>query len=333
MEFQQIISRIKQKKYAPIYFLTGEEPYFIDKISNYITANVLTENEKAFNQVIVYGKDADAATIINNAKQFPMMSQFRVVVVREAQYVNDIDKLVYYVSNPLKSTILVLNYKYKKLDKRTKLYKEFGKECIFFESKKLYENQISEWIGNYLKEKGYDIQPPASMLLTEFLGNDLSKIEKEIEKLLVCLGDGEKTINTQHIEENIGISKEYNTIELQKALIKKDALKAFRIVDYFGSNPRNNPIILTITSLYFFFNKVFLFSLLKDKTKQNITDILKISTYFLPEYKQAAAVYPPAKVVQIIGYLREYDLKSKGVGSEYATEHDLLRELVYKILS
>jgi len=283
--------------------------------------------------MILYGKDTDAASVINAAKRYPMMSEYQLVVVREAQNLKNIDDLVYYVSNPLKSTLLVIDYKYKKLDKRKKLYKELERNAVIFESDKLYESKIPDWIAQTLQVKGFRIQPPAALLLTEYLGNDLQKIEMELEKLLLALSDQEKTITILHIEENVGISKDYNNYELQKALIERDALKAFRITEYFGENQKNNPIALTITSLFFFFNKVFLISLLKDKSKQNIAEKLKINSYFIPEYQKAARIYPPSKTVQVIQWLRYYDMRSKGVENVSATPHDLLRELIYKIMS
>jgi DNA polymerase III subunit delta len=333
MSFEEIITSINQKKYSPVYFLTGDEPYFTDKICDLIEKNILKEHEKAFNQTVLYGKDTDAALIINAAKRYPMMSEYQVVIVREAQNIKNIDDLIYYVTNPLKSTILVLNYKYKKLDKRKKLYKEIEKNGVLFESKKLYEDKIPAWITKYLKEKGYDIQPTGALLLTDFLGSDLQKIVLELDKLMLIVSDGKKSITTTHIEENIGISKDFNNIELQKALVQKDSLKVFRIVDYFDHNEKNNPFTVTIASLYFFFNKVLMYSLLADKSKQSIAEQLHISPFFIADYQQAARVYPPAKVVPIISLLREYDLKSKGMGNLSASSGDLLKELVYQILN
>lgn len=311
----------------------GEEAYYIDEISEYITKNILSEEEKAFNQTIMYGKDYDAAAVINVAKRFPMMSENQVVIVREAQNLGNIDDLIYYAKKPLKSTILVLCYKHKKFDKRKKLYKEIDSCGIIFESKKLYEDKIPGWIEQHLKNRGYSIKPQASLLLTEHLGNDLQKIDMELEKLIITLPDEEKQISSKHIEENIGISKDFNNIELQKALVEKNALKAFRIVDYFGHNQKNNPITLTITSLYFFFNKVFLYSVMNDKSPQNVAGKLKIHPFFVTEYKKAAQVYKPPQTSRIISLLREYDLKSKGVGNLSGTPHELLKELIYKILN
>ena len=332
MTFEQIITDLKNKSYNPVYFLTGDEPYYIDKITEYITDNILSDPEKTFNQVILYGKDTEVTEIINSAKRFPMMSKYQVVVVREAQNLDNINDLVYYTDNPLKSTILVINYKYKKLDKRIKLYKSVNDNGIFFESKKLYENQVAEWIDSFLDDKGYKIEPSASILLIEYLGNDLGRIANELEKLIISIDPKVKTINSTAIENNIGISKDYNNFELQKALIEKDTLKANRIINYFDKNQRSNPITLTITSLYFFFTKILSYHYLKDKSRKKVASVLKIHQYFVSDYQTAASVYPPGKVEQVISILREYDLKSKGVGNLTTSPGSLLKELIYKIL-
>lgn len=333
MTFEQIITNLKKRQYATIYLLMGEEPYFIDIISDYISKNVLNEAEKAFNQTIFYGKDTDAATVINAAKRYPMGSEYQVVIVKEAQNLRNIDDLHYYALQPLNSTILVINYKFKKYDKRKKFYKLVEEKGILFESKPLYENKVPDWISSYLKPKGMNIQPPAAMLLTEFIGNNLSKVVNELEKLQLAIPQGENTITTSHIEENIGISKDFNNIELQKALIKRDALKAYRIAEYFGDNQKNNPFVVTITSLYMFFNKVLLTYFLKDKSKASVATALKVNPFFVNDYLAAARSYSASKTVEIIGLLRQYDLKSKGVGNISTGPGELLRELIFKILN
>jgi DNA polymerase-3 subunit delta len=332
MTFEKILEDLKNKRYSPVYFLTGDEPYYIDKITDYIADNILSESEKTFNQVILYGKDTEVADIINSAKRFPMMSEYQVVIVREAQNLDNIDDLVYYTDNPLKSTILVINYKYKKLDKRLKLHKSVNDNGILFESKKLFDNKVAEWIDSFLKNRGYNIESPASVLLLEYLGNDLGKIENELEKLILSLNARVKTITSAVIENNIGISKDFNNFELQKALVEKDSLKANRIINYFDKNQKNNPIVLTITSLYYFFIKILTYHSLKDKSRNNVASVLRIKLFFVDQYKTAARVYPPGKVEQVISLLREYDLKSKGVGNLTASHGSLLKELIYKIL-
>ncbi|NPA68672.1 MAG: DNA polymerase III subunit delta [Chlorobi bacterium] len=331
MTYSEIIKELKNKIYKPIYFLFGEEPYFIDKITDYIADNVLNESEKAFNQTVIYGKDTQTEDIINSAKRFPMMANHQVIIVKEAQNLKNIDNLVYYAEQPLKSTILVINYKYKKLDKRTKLYKTLSKNAVLFESKKLYENQIPAWINTYLKDKKYTADPVAVQLLTEFLGTDLGKISNELEKLIISLPEGTK-ITPEHIEKNIGISKDFNNFELQNALINRDILKANRIIMHFARNPKDNPMILTIISLFSFFSKVLNYHFLKDKNKNNVAAILKINPYFVKDYVKAAKTFNIKKTVAIISYLREYDMKAKGYDNVSATQEDLLKELIFKIL-
>lgn len=333
MTFEQIISDLKNKIYNPIYFLSGDESYFIDLITKYIQDNALSENEKAFNQTIIYGKDVEIAAVINSAKRYPMMANYQVVIVKEAQNIKDIEDLIHYALNPLKSTILVINYKYKTLDKRKKLYKAISDNGVLFESKKLYDNEIPGWINAYLKKRNLTIDPSAGMLMTEYLGNDLSKISNELEKLVITLPSGEYNITALHIEKNIGISKDYNNFELHKALTQKNILKANRIINYFANNPKDNPLVVTISMLYHFYSKILVFHFIKNKTnKQEVAAALKVNPYFIADYEKAAKQYNPKKIVEIIAILREYDLRSKGLNSENTPDGELLKELVYKIL-
>lgn len=333
MSFEQILSDLKNKIYKPVYFLSGDEPYFIDLITKYIHENVLSDAEKSFNQTVLYGKEAEIHTVINTAKRFPMMANHQVVIVKEAQNIKNIDDLIHYVNTPLKSTLLVINYKYKTLDKRKKLYKAINENGVLYESKKLYDNEVPGWINGYLKNKNRSIDPNAGMLLTEYLGNDLSKIANELEKLIITLPDGEFNITTTHIERNIGISKDYNNFELHKALTQKNVLKANRIVNYFGHNPKDNPFTLTISTLYYFYSKVLTYHFIKDKRdRRNVAATLKVNPYFIGDYEKAAKNYNPQKTVEVIGLLREYDLKSKGFNNVSTSHGELLKELVYKIL-
>lgn len=330
--FEQIIGDLKNKIYHPIYFLSGDEPYYTDKISDFILKNVLTEAEKSFNQSILYGKESDAALITNTAKRFPMMANYQVVVVREAQEVKNFENLIYYFEKPLKSTILVLNYKYKSLDKRKKIYKTLQENALIFESKQLYPDKIPGWISSYLKPKGLGIEPKAAVLLTEFLGNELQKIENEIQKLIITLPENMKIINADHVERNIGISKEFNNYEFQNALVNRDVVKANRIIRYFASNQKNHHITQTITHLYFFFTKILIFHALKDKSRQNVASQLKINPFFVSDYEKAARTYSISKTILIISWLREYDMKSKGFGNVSSQAEDLLKELSFKII-
>jgi DNA polymerase-3 subunit delta len=341
-DFTQILSDLKKKVYHPVYFLMGEEPYFIDAISDYIENNVLDEMEKEFNQTVLYGRDVDLATVLGSAKRFPMMSSYQVVIVKEAQNIRDFaakekadkdDKppFLTYIENPQKSTILVICYKYKSLDKRTSLAKSIAKHAVLFEAKKLYENQVPDWIMGYLKGKGYGISPKAAALLTEYLGNDLSKISNELDKLMINL-PAKAEITEQHIQDNIGISKDYNIFELQTALGKKDVLKANRIINYFASNPKDNPLVMTLVSLNSFFSKLLMYHFTPDKSKGSIASALGVNPFFVGDYERAARNYPLNKLRAIIAELREYDLKSKGIENASVPDGELLKELVFKIL-
>ena len=330
-EFDEILKELKNKIYRPIYFLMGDEGYYIDQVTDYIAKHILTDAEKTFNQTMFYGKDADVHTIINASRRFPMMANHQVIIVKEAQELKKLEDLLYYVEKPLKSTILVINYKYGSLVKRTKLYKAMGNH-LMLESKKLYDNQIPEWIINYLKKGGVSIDAEAAELIKESLGNDLSKISHELEKLMLVIPEGTKMITKTHIERNIGISKDFNTFELTKALGQKNVLKANRIADYFDKNPKASPFPVTIQILFSFFSKILTYHFLVDKSRGTVASKLGINPFFIGEYEQAAKKYPPAKVVAIIASLREYDLKSKGVGNASVPEGELLKELLFKIL-
>lgn len=329
---KQIVEDIRSKNTKPIYFLMGEEAYYIDKISDYIENNVLSEEEKGFNQMILYGRDVTVDDIVGNAKRFPMMSEKQVVIVKEAQDLSrTIEKLADYAENPQPSTILVICYKYKTIDKRKRLAKTVAQMGCLFESKKLYENQVSDWISSVLREKGYQIEPKAAHMLVEFLGTDLSKIANELGKLTLILENG-AIITALHIEQNIGISKDFNNFELRKAIGDKELVKANRIVQYFSQNPRSNPLVMTISLLNGFFTQLLLYHGLKDKGKINVGKMLKINPYFIPEYQRAAKNYPMRKVAQVIAGLREADLKSKGVGASNLAQGDILKELIFKIM-
>jgi DNA polymerase-3 subunit delta len=332
MTAQQIISDFKKKNYKPIYFLMGEEPYFIDEISDYVAENVLAEHERDFNQTILYGKETNTLSIISEAKRYPMMAERQVVIVKEAQNINDLDKLAPYVEKPQTSTILVLCYKYKTLDKRKSFTKLLDKHAILFDSKKLYDNQLPDWIAQYLKEKGYSIQIKALHMLVEFLGNDLSKITNELGKLMIIVPKG-KEISADDIERNIGISKEYNIFELQKALGQKNILKANQIVFYFGANEKDNPLVMVVSALYTYFSKLLAAHYAEDKSPNGLAVALKVNPYFVKEYQQAAKNYSANKIKNIFSYLRETDMKSKGVDNVSASDGELLKELVFKILT
>ena len=344
MTFDAIIKDLKNKIYHPIYFLQGDEAYYIDVISDYIEKNVLDDNEKEFNQTILYGKDVDVATVISYAKRFPMMSNYQVIIIKEAQDIRGLikkadkdgkdvkDDFLSYIENPLKSTLLVLCYKYSSiLDKRTKLAKMLDKTAVLFESKKLYDNKIPDWIVDYLSKRTYKIDPKASQLMADFLGVDLSKISNELDKLMLNIPASE-TINEKHIEKFIGISKDYNIFELTTAFARKDVMKANRIVKYFAANPKASPMVMNIAAIYNYFSKILKYHTLTDKSRNNAASEIGVNPYFMSEYELAAKNYSVAKLMNIFNYLREYDMKSKGVEDTGTDEGDLLKELVYKIL-
>lgn len=311
----------------------GEEPYYIDKISQYIEKHVLSEEEKGFNQMVLYGRDITVDDIVSNAKRYPMMAEHQVLIVKEAQDLSrTIEKLADYAKQPQPSTILVMNYKYKTIDKRKTLYKTLKKVGVIYESKKLYENQVGEWIRRVLSGQNYTIVPKAAQMLVEFLGTDLSKINNELEKLQIILPKGTQ-ITPQHIEDNIGISKDYNNFELRKAIGDLDVLRAHKIITYFADNPKDNPMVVTVSLLFNFFSQLLHFHGLADKSPRSVASALKINPYFVNEYITAARNFPMKKVSGVIGTLRDFDVKSKGVGSNAVPQGDLLKELVVKILN
>jgi DNA polymerase-3 subunit delta len=323
---------LKNRSFKPVYFLAGDEPYYIDIIADYIEANVLDEAEKSFNQLILYGEDTSVPAIIDTARRFPMMASHQVVIVREAQSLKKIEDLAVYVEKPLSSTILVLLYKYKTLDKRTKLSKLMDTNAVYFESAKVRDYLIPGWIERYLMTKGIRTDPSASAMLTEYLGTDLHKIANELDKLIITLPQGKPVITTALIEKNIGISKDYNNFELQKAIGEKNILKANMIVNYFADNQKDNPIMLSIASLFGFFTKLLTYHYLQDKSKGNVAAALKVNPFFVKDYEFSATKYNVAKTVQIISLLRTFDLRSKGFEDPGTDQGDLLKELVYRIL-
>jgi len=330
-EIRTIVSDIKKGNIKPIYFLMGEEPYYIDKISDFIEQNILDETEKGFNQQVIYGRDSSIENIISSAKRYPMMAERQVLIVKEAQDLSrNIEKLVSYAENPQLTTVLVLNYKYKKLDKRKKLYKAITKSGLIFESKKLYENQVSDWIRRVLSGKKYQIEPKAAQMLVEFVGADLSKISNELEKLMTIFSN-ETIITDIHIEDNIGISKDFNNFELRKSIGEKNIVKANRIINYFIENPKNNPLVMTISLLNSFFTQLLMFHGLQDQSKSSVAKSIGVSPYFVDEYFLAARNYPMRKVAHIIALVREADVKSKGVGSNQS-QSDILKELLFNIV-
>ena len=327
----QLFSEIKENKLAPIYFLMGEETYYIDLISDYIESHVLTEQEKGFNQVILYGKDVSVQDIISHAKRYPMMADRQVVIVKEAQNLSKtIDQLIDYVKNPQTSTVLVFKYKYKTLDKRKALYKSLFKSAVLFDSKRIYEDKVPSWIQNFLKSKGVAITPKAALMLTEFLGKDLSKIVNELNKLIIVIGINNQ-ITPELVEQNIGISKDFNNFELQKSLGNLDHKKAYKIVNYFAQNPKQHPFVLTISILYMYFTKLMKLHTVGVKNPTILSKTLGVNPYFINEYIAVSKNFPMRRISGVLETLRIYDLKSKGVDSNIS-DKDLYNELIYNIL-
>ncbi|MCG2611454.1 DNA polymerase III subunit delta [Flavobacterium sp. SM15] len=332
-EVLKIIKDIQAGSIKPIYFLMGEEPYYIDKLADYIEDNILQEHERDFNQTVLYGRDVSIEDVIGNAKRFPMMADRQVVIVKEAQELSrTIDKLETYAENPQPTTVLVFCYKYKTLDKRKKVTKVLEKAGVVFESKKLYENQVGTWLTRVLQGKKLSIEPKAAAMFVDFLGTDLSRIANEIDKLAIILKPGD-TITPAIIEENIGFSKDFNPFELRKAIGEKNQLKAYQIADYFAQNPKDNPIVLTIGLVFGFFSQLLQYHGLKDKSKANVAKVLKINPYFVGDYEVAVRNYPMKKVSAIISALRDIDVKSKGVGANNLAMEDLLKEMLVKIFN
>ena len=331
--YEEIVRNLKNRTYAPVYFLMGEEDYYIDRISDYILDTVLTETEKEFNQTVLFGMDTDINTVINAARRYPMMSEHQVVVVKEAQNLKNLENLTYYLQKPMPSTILVLCYKHGVLDRRKKIAAEIEKNGVLFESKKLKDSQLPGFISTYLKRKKVEIEPKASEMMAEFEATDLSRMKGELDKHIITLPEGQKRITPEQIEKNIGISKDFNNFELRNALIEKDVLKANMIVKYFDENPKNNPLQMTLAVLFNFFSNLMLAYYAPQKTDQGIAAQLGLrSAWQAKDYMNAMQRYTGVKVMQIINAIRNCDAKSKGVGNTSATNGELLRELVYFIL-
>ncbi len=330
---EDILKELRAKHYYPIYYLMGEESYYIDLIADYITDNILTETEKEFNLSVVYGADIDISTVINAAKRYPMMSEHQVVVVKEAQNIRNMEELSYYLQKPLLSTILVICHKHGILDRRKKLATEIEKSGVLFESKRLKEGQLPAFINSYMKRKGVDMEAKASAMLADFIGTDLSRLTGELEKLTITLPKGKTRITPEQIEKNIGISKDYNNFELRNALIQKNVLRANQIIKYFDENQKTNPIQVTLSLLFSFFSNLMLAYYAPEKSEQGIATMLGLRTpWQAKDYIAAMRKYSGVKTMQIIGEIRYADAKSKGVKNSSITNGDILRELVFNVL-
>ena len=335
-ELELIFKNIKNKEFLPIYFFHGEEAYYIDIAVKALENDVLTEDEKAFNQTVVYGKDTNYNEILAFAKQYPMMGDKQLIIVKEAQDLKlneeETSLLEKYVENPVESTILVFAHKHKKVDSRKKVFKTLDKAKMLFHSEPVKDYNLAKWIDDEARNLQIKLAPGISQLLADYLGNDLSRIANELNKMKLVLKDGE-VLDGKLVETHIGISKEFNVFELQKALGKKDANTAFKIAYYMGKNPKTNPIVMTIGNLYNFFSNVVLYHTVSHQSPPTIASELGINPYFVKDYAEAARLYPLKFATRIISVLREIDLKSKGLGAVNMDEGELLKEMVYKIIN
>ncbi|MDR2085283.1 MAG: DNA polymerase III subunit delta [Bacteroidales bacterium] len=331
MKYEELLFNLKNRIYNPVYFLTGEQTYYIDSLTSIFENDVLSEDERDFNLSILYGKDVTAKDVAAQAKQYPMMATYQVLIVKEAQDISKIEALESYVSNPLSSTILVLCYKYKKLDGRTSFYKTLKNKAVLFEAPKIYDNEVPSWIEQQCAKMGYKISPKAAVMIAQHIGSDLQKIVNELEKLSIVIPKS-STINEDHVEKHVGVSKEYNIFELQNAVGGRNINKAYQIVMYFAENEKAMSLPGLVVNLYQFFTKLMKYHFVNDKSKQNMASVLGVNPFFVKDYALAASVYPPKKISSIFLILQEYDLKSKGVDNVNSTPGELMKEMIYKIL-
>jgi DNA polymerase-3 subunit delta len=327
-----IISEWKKHQYKPIYWLEGEEEYFIDKVMDYAEMQILNESETGFNLTVFYGKDADWTNIINACRRYPMLSDKQVVLLKEAQQMRDLDKLEAYIENPLQSTIFVVSYKEKKVDGRTRLAKLLKEKGVVLSTKKLYDNQLPEWTEELIESKGYTISRKALVLLVDHIGNDLSRIENEIDKILINL-DGRKNITEEDVEKYVGVSKDYNVFELQAALASKNLPRAIQIIQYFEANPKAAPIQLILPSLYAFFSKVFMIHGLNTRDEKSVATSISVNPFFIKDYLKAASIYTYPDVEKLLLLLSDYNLKSIGIKNSATPDASLLKEMVFKMIA
>ncbi len=339
--YEQLSKQIAARRFAPVYLLMGEESFFIDRLCEQLSSTILNEAERSFNQITLYGKESDAGTVVNYCRQMPMMGSYEVIIVKEAQQMRDLDKLSYYTSKPSSTTILVVCHKEKSVDRRSAFYKSTAEKGVVFESVRPRDYEIGPWLTEYIASKGCSITPKALAMLTDHLGTDISKISNELTKLLVSLPEGTRSITDAQIEANVGISKDFNNFELCKAVASKDIVRSLAIADHFAANPKDNPLLLTIMALFGKFREIFIVNYLMWQARHQLKpfpgdpELMSIvktgNIYALKELKQIAPQWDNRKVFNILGLLREYDAKSKGVNSGGASDGELLRELLLKI--
>ena len=331
MSAEKILSDWKKKLFKPVYWLEGEEDYYIDKVVNYAEHNILSENEASFNLSVFYGKDASWSDVVNACMRYPMFAEKQVVLLKEAQQMKDIDKLENYIEHPLASTIFVVSYKEKTLDKRTKLYKIIKKDGEVFTSEKIKEYKLADWVTDYVQSQDFSMSQKGILLLVDHLGNDLNRIVNELEKITVNLGQ-RKTITEDDIEKYVGVSKEYNAFELQAAMSKKDLAKAIKIIQYFEGNPKAAPIQLVLPALYGFFSKLYIIFGMADKSEAAVKPFFYNNPYAAKEALATAKMYGYDGVERALLLLHEYNLKSVGVNDSGTSDGSLLKEMVVKMM-
>ncbi|MCC2544890.1 DNA polymerase III subunit delta [Hymenobacter sp. BT175] len=333
----ELLHQLRQRQFAPVYFLQGDEPYYIDLIADHLEQHVMPEHERSFNQVVLYGKDVDVASILGQARRFPMMAERSVVIVKEAQAVADLEAeksfpfLEAYLKNPLPSTVLVFCYKHKTLDARKKLGKLMGEKASLVTSKKIYDNQVAAWLTAYVRSRQQQITGQATAMLAEYIGADLGRLTNEVDKLLLNLKPGQP-IDEDLVQRLVGISKDYNIFELQKALVQRDVLKANRILMYFEANPKANPLIPNLTLLFGFFTKLLVLHQANNPSDADFKKLGIMNSFAQKEYQQALRGYSLQRTRDIIHLIRRADLQSKGIESGSMTDGEILRELVFLIL-
>ena len=333
MEYEQIVRDIKAKKFAPVYLLMGDEPYYIDEITNLLTDSVVAEDMKDFNQTVLYGLETNVADVVTAARRFPMMSDYQLIVIKEAQRLAKIDELEIYTSNPLKSTVLVINYKGGTVDKRKKFAATSSKNGVVFESKKIPDYKMAGFISSFVQTKGLGIDDKSAEMLAGYLGNDLSKLSNEMDKLIITLDGANKRITPEVIERNIGISKDFNNFELLKAVVQKDIFKANQIAEYFDKNPKNNPYIVSLSVLFNFFSNLMICYWASDKSDNGLARELGLRSPFMArDYVLALKNYNAFKCMEVIGLIRTYDAKGKGIDNMSTSVGQLLKELLYKVM-
>jgi DNA polymerase III subunit delta len=332
MSAEKIIAGWKKQQFKPIYWLEGEEDYYIDVVMDYAEHKILNESETGFNLTVFYGRDADWSAVVNACRRYPMFAERQVVLLKEAQQMKDIDKLESYVDNPLSSTIFVVSYKEKTLDGRTALSKTLKKKAEVFTSKKIYDSKLPEWTAEMVQSKGYSIAQKALMLLVDHIGNDLSRIANEVDKVLVNLG-GEKLITEDDIENYVGVSKEYNVFELQDALGKKDLAKAIKIINYFDGNPKAAPIQMVLPALYNYFSKAYMLCAMQGKDDKTAATAIGVNPFFIKDYHAIVRNYSFSGVEQALLLLHQYNLRGVGVGDTGTPDASLLKEMVVKMMS